>query len=478
MTDTNAAALIDALKEQANQILSQALGTRELVGFDITSAGNFFYSWQDSANVQLFNDPTFQWINGNLNGAATPLTFDGTFTNVFLQAISSISYSLSSADQAALTKASLAASQQAAALQNQWLTSFRAFPAGDGTPIDAIATEIATKWASPPTDLPTMQNALDLTQLLNKAPASGQQIIPLVTNWLNALSSAVSLQNSVSLNNAYLRRAKAAIQSPTLANGGMTLNDTAMSIVPAYSVTTPVSTIENSLNGGSPVVTLQTSVQKTSSDKATVNIKGGASFDIPIASFLSIGVGGGTNYFSDKLVSSDSETTVEMTFPGVNLVTFGPALFRQSGSSLDWFWMQPVADAIRNTGKDVSGYKFSPMPSIDFSEGGGFGYLGGVVVSAYPTIKITTKTSNYASVEQSFEQNSSLSVSFLGIQLGSASEATSNVSTSVDASQSTVTIEISPPAQAVAGTLNNAQAWVLGVLPVYPGADAAKAAAA
>jgi len=61
-------------------------------------------------------------------------------------------------------------------------------------------------------------------------------------------------------------------------------------------------------------------------------------------------------------------------------------------------------------------------------------------------------------------------VSFLGIQLASASESTYSNDVTVDTANSTVTITLAPPQELVAGTVNASQAWVLGVQPNYPAA--------
>jgi hypothetical protein len=470
MTDTpttDAAAILDLLKDKADQILSASLGTAPLAAFQVTGPGNFFYNWQDATNVTLFNAKTYNWISANLVAGATPIQLGDSFTNLFQQALQSISWSLSTADQAALNKASASATQQAAAVQNAWIEAFGALPnPGGRVPMNDIAAEIAGKWAVPPTTLTAIKSATNLGKLLNNVPASGEAVLPVFANWLNALGSSVSLQNSVTVNGAYLSRALDAVQNPTTDNGGLALDDS--SVQPAFQVTTQVSDILNALNSGTPQVSLSMTVSRTSESELRVQAEGGAAFDIPILDFLGVGVGGHASYFSDQIATSSNTVTVEMSFPGVNLVTFGPLPFRMSGASSSWYWIDPVRQAIANTGKDVSGFKFSPMPDIDFSAAGPFAYLQGVVISSYPTITITTKSADFASIEKTFEQSSSVSVSFLGIPLGGASESSYQHSLQVDQSAQTVTITLSPPPDLIAGTQNAAQGWVLGVIPRYP----------
>lgn len=471
MTDTTspAAAIIDALKDKANAILTAALGSTPLQAFQIGSLGNFPYNWQLTSDVTKFNAPTYDWIISNLKANTAPLQLDVTsFTDLYLQALPDISWSLSSADQATLNKDSSNATTQAAALQNAWLAAYGSFPTGSGEPIDLITGQIATTWASPATDLQSMQTALNLSTLLNKMPASGAPILPVLTDWLNALSAGLSLQNSVSINNAYLSRARTAAQTPTANNGGLAVSDG--TVQPAYQIAQSPGFIQNSLSKN-PSISSTMTVSASSENEVKVSVDGSASIDIPVTDFLDISVGGEAHYFSDKLVTSSTTTTVTMTFPGVTLVNFGPVPFQLTGASTSWFWIDPIRHAVANGSQDVSGFKFSPDPAIDFSDSGPFGYVMGVAISGYPTIIITTTTSDFQSIQETFQQNATSEVSFLGIPLASASESSYSNKVSVDESTSTVTITISPPEELVSTTVNSAQAWVLGVQPNYPAAS-------
>ena len=474
MTDTttdttNAAPIIDALKDKADAILSSALGSTPLQPFQIGSLGNFYYNWQDTSDVTQFNQLTYNWISSNLKAGAMPLQLDQSFTDLYMTALQSISWSLSTDDQAKLNAAADKTTKQAAAVQNAWLAAFKKFPDGDGQPIDRIAGEIATKWASPPTDLVAMQNSLNLRAMLNKMPPSGAPVLDVFVNWLNAMSAVLSLQNSVSVNNAYLARALAAARNATAANGGIVLDDAKNSVVPAYQVANQVADIQNALETG-PSVTTSMTVSRSSEDEFRVSVDGGAAIDIPVLSFLGVSVGGNASYFSDNIATSSATTTVTMSFPGVNLVNFGPVRFEMTGASSSWYWIDPIRHAVQNGVQDVSGFKFSPDPAIDFSEAGPFGYVMGVAISGYPTITITTETADYQKIQETFEQNASSEVSFLGIKLASASESTYSNHVTVDEANSSVTITIAPPQELVAGTVNSAQAWVLGVQPNYPAA--------
>lgn len=466
VTETlQANAIIDALKSQANQILSAALGSTPLEAFNIGSEGNYPYYWQDPRNLQ-FNAKTYGWISGNLKAGASPLQFDAVFTNLYIRALSSVSYSLSSADQAKLNAAAANATQQQTAVLNAWNQAFGSLPSGPGQPIDNIAAEIATQWAQPPTTLNDIKNAININQLLNNVPASGAPVVPVFANWLNALGEAVSLENNVTMNNAYVARALAAAQTPTAANGGLQLDNNIVS--PAYNMATQLSAILNGLKNTQQACTLQMDVSRSSESEYQVRMSGGTQFAIPVLDFLTLKVGANANYFHSDMATSSNSVSVKMTFPGVTLVNFGPADFTQSPPRY-WFWMEPIREAIQNTGKDTSSFKFSPDPQIDFSDNGPFAYLMGVAISNYPSMEITVKGANYQFIQTTFQQSASVGISFLGIPLGiggSESSYSNNVST--NASQQSVTIKLNPPPELVAGNQVDSVGWVLGVQPNYP----------
>ena len=157
-----------------------------------------------------------------------------------------------------------------------------------------------------------------------------------------------------------------------------------------------------------------------------------------------------------------------MSYPGVNLVTFGPTPFSQVGQTSSWYWLDPIKEAIANGQKDVSGFKFSPDPGIDFSANGDFGFLEALAIAGYPTVKITVKSSDFNSISTEINQSVTVAASFLGIPLGSSTESTYSKKTETDAATSTVTITMTPPDKLVGGTANDSRAWILGAVKNFP----------
>jgi len=466
---SQAAPLIESLRAQAQKILG-AVFSEPLTGFTVGNLGNFPYYWQNPSNLK-FNHLTYNWISANLLANTSPaqLGSGNGFTNLYIEALGSISYQLSTADQAQLTKAQQNATNQQAALLSAWQAAYGSIPPATATqqPIDIIMNTIATNWASPATTLSAIQSSHNLNALLNNMPASGKTIAPVLAQYLNALGSSISLQNATTMNTGYIQQALAAVQSPSSSNGGLSTDDGNEN--PSYGVSTQLADILNGLQDTSNVVALSLGISRDSSSEYRVTMNGGSGFDIPILFFFTLGVDGNESYFQDSIATSSNTVDIQMTFPGVTSVNFGPTGYNMS-TGQDWFWMEPITDAIANGTKDVSGFKFAPNPNIDFSANGPFGYLTGAAIAGYPTVVISVTSSDYASIAETFQQSESHEITFLGIPLGGSSESTYSSSVNVNSSAQSVTITLTPPPQTVSGQAVSSTAWVLGVETNYPAA--------
>ena len=459
--------LLQNLTDQATTILSAVLQA-PLQPLNCGSQGEFPYYYQNSANL-LFNHLTYNWINSSLVAGAEPAQLDlADFSNQFISALSKVNYSLSKADQAQLVAAQTSASNQQVALLNAWVQAYGSLPAPQSgmQPIDVITSTIATKWAVPATTLSAMQASTNLNALLNNTPASGQPIRPVLADWLNAIGSSISLQNAVTMNNAYLAQALSAVQTPTSSNGGLAVDDN--KTYPAYTISPALTSIINSLSDPSAnQISITMSVSCASQSEYQVSIHGGGSFRIPMLDFFLLSCGGSASYFQDQIATSSNQVSIEMTFSGCNLVNFGPAPFNMSTGQY-WAYFGPIEQAIKNGSSDVSGFKFAPDPGIDFSKNGPFGFVNGVAIANYPSIKITVTSSDYQSILTTFQQTTSTKVTFLGIPLASATESTYSSQASQSGSSETITITLSPPQSLVAGNINTSVGWVLGAELYYP----------
>ena len=461
--------IIDNLTAQARTILGAALGSQPLVSFQSGALGNFPYYYSDPNSLK-FNALTYNWINNALANNNPPIqqASGSLFTSSFINVLSTVTYSLSKADQAKLNAAYANAQNQQMALLNAWQAAYgsRPQPGKNQTVIDAVIAIICSTWATPPTSLNAIQSSTNLHKLLNSAPASGQTLMPVLANYVDALGDSVTLANAQTMNNAYVGDALDAVQNPAADNGAILLNDNTGKYYPAYTVSPQLPDIINGLSSTNSIE-LVMNVSMASDSEYSVSIQGGTSFSIPFAEFFSLGVSGNASYFHDQIVRNASAVSIKMTFTGVTLVNYTPNAFNES-TTLNWYLIEPILEAIRNQNQDVTGFHFSPQPGINFGPSGSFGILQGVAISNYPSIQITVTSSNYQSIQTTFQQSVSTSLSFLGIPLGSASESTYSNSASSSASNSTVTISFNPPPNLVAGTNVSSMGWVLGVQTNYP----------
>lgn len=462
----NAAAIIEQLRAAAAAILQPVLGTSPLEGFQVEALGLFPYYWQNPTNLE-FNHLTYGWIDTNLAADTVPVAQDGVFTNEYIRALSAVEYDLSTADQAKLAAASKNAQNDQLALLNQWVAIYGPIPtpAPGLEPIDVVLNVIKTTWAQPPTTLTAMQNAPNLAKLLNNTPASGGAIVPLLAAFLNALGVGASIANAEGTNRNALAQALAAVQTPSSSNGGQTTDDG--QVRPAYQVSTSMAAITAGLQDSSNAITLDMTVQRSSASEYTVSMAGQASFTVPVGDFVSVDGSTSADYFKDTIATSSNQVSVSMTFSGVTLVNFGPVNFDMA-TGQNWFWMDPIRQAIANGNGDVTGFKFGSNPNIDFSASGPFGYMTGAAIANYPSVTIVVKSSDYQSIYQTYQTHKQVSVSFLGIPLASGSASTYSATSSVDSSNQTVTITLNPPAPD--GTQTDSRGWILGVQTDYPAA--------
>ncbi|MCU7905800.1 MAG: lamin tail domain-containing protein [Candidatus Thiodiazotropha sp. (ex Epidulcina cf. delphinae)] len=440
--------------------------------FQVGSLGNFPYYWQNPGNLK-FNEKTYHWVSAGLKANASPVQLAQPFTNLYISALSKVSYSLSNTDQAKLSQAQRDVTDQQGALLKAWQAAYGTVPAGTGglEPIDIIINQITQTWASPPTTLEQLQQAHDINSVLNKTPASGKPILPALVNYLNALQSSISLVNATTMNSGYLQQALAAVQGPNAENGALETSDGRMR--PAYDVSTPLEDILDGLNSTdkTKAFTLKMSIVRSSPTEYSVDMNDGRTDKVPIVDFLSIETDDGADLFQDKIVTGSDPAEIDATFMGVTTVYFGPVYFSKAAME-NWYWISPIKDAMKNDGKDVSGFKFSPNPQIDFTKSGAFAFLTGVVISKKVSLTITSKSANYKTIAHTIQALPSANLKFLGMPMGSATGDSSKHKAIVTTNDedASVVINFEPSSELVGDSLEST-AFVLGVQTNYPTAE-------
>jgi hypothetical protein len=127
-----AAPLLQSLTAQANTLYGAIL-KQSLVSIDTGGSGEFPYYYTNPTNL-LFNNATWSWIDTSLVSGASPAQLaDEQFTNVYIELLSKVGYSLSSADQATLNAASANATNQQMALLNAWKAAYGSIPSPTAT---------------------------------------------------------------------------------------------------------------------------------------------------------------------------------------------------------------------------------------------------------------------------------------------------------------------------------------------------------
>lgn len=453
--------IIDGITTKANETLASVLGVSKLDNFQVGSLGNFPYLWKN-ANGR-FSKKTYSWIRSSLKENECPVQLDGLFTNLYISAYNNLTYSLSTNDSEKLDKAMLNAKCQQVALIEEWENIYGKFASTVQSPIDEIVTTVCTKWSNKNPTLDELENTDDLKRILNTRPASSESILPLFSNWLGTMSER-SLYDKRTTGNGYIKKVLEAVKYASEKNGGLYLDDN--KYYPSYTITPSVVNIQNALNSDQSKVELAINIRHSNLNEFDVNVNGQTHYTLKLLSFLKININGDANYFQEKISDNSEYMDISMTFSGVNLVNFGPEAF-DIASNMNWYWKDPLNDALKNGDRDLTGYKFSPRPQIDFSYTGPFAFLTGVAISNYPSIKIVIKTNNYNSIAKEINQSANFGLSFIGIPLGVSSDESSYYKTATtNAIDKTVTITFAPPKNVITGGEN--LAWVLGVQTEYP----------
>ncbi|MCX7553064.1 hypothetical protein OS175_04175 [Marinicella sp. S1101] len=461
------------LTTAANQVLSKQArtavsATTGMQPFTVGPLGNFPYYWQDPQSL-VFNAKTYDWIDASLKANTSPIQQGQPFTNLFIAALSKVSYSLSQADQNKLNQDRSKILLQQTALLQAWKDAFGQLPSisNNQQAIDTIINKITQTWASPPVSLTDLQHNPQPRQLLNQTPEAGQSVVPVLVDYLNALGAGVSLLNAVTMNDAYLHHALLAVQRPDESNGGLLTNDGKLR--PAYAVKTPLKKIIAGLNAKDRNTAFSVSMQVSRSqhDELIISQSNQPSVKLPSESFLSIKTKDEQELFDQQVLPADSdEVTVQFDFSGLTTVYFTPVSFLMSSLQY-WYWVGPINAAIRNGDDDVSGYKFSPQPQIDFSKSGPFGYLYAVAISKYPTVTLTVKQSQQSAWVQKISAAKAVKINFLEQPIGDDDDVNYSLSVIKSRGRSdSLLIKLQPLEKSHASI--NSTAYVHGVLVERP----------
>jgi hypothetical protein len=270
---------------------------------------------------------------------------------------------------------------------------------------------------------------------------------------------------------ALLEAAKKNLTTPTADNGGMQV-----SLKGFYAGYSPESLptagqIVESLNNDGSSIKLSFSADNFSSDTASVHIENKSTIVIPYALFFDIVSEQKVTYDWSKTVVSDSSVSIDITYPGVTLLSAIPSVLSIDNAT-GWYSPQVISDLAEKSGdKTKTGYKLQgsefSAPEI-FGESKKFSRLKTFVISRPPTIKMTMSKVDVNTVTEALQVNHTFKVNlfdFINIDGTSNNYTVSDIKSDEAAQSVTVTFSAPPVSSA---TIEKQTAFVLGGVPQYP----------
>jgi hypothetical protein len=459
-----------ALKKKADAAIASIYKTK-ITPIEFPAQGDFNWFWQ---NVnQIFNQGTFDFTSGRVSPGETSDTAQlspaGGFANAYIQIITALEYSLSSTESATLNKAITNASAQAQAVISTYqgifgqITDAQLKVAQEALGEFAVANKqdyvigyiLGYIWSGrreekkPALTYTEMANARDLRQLLPKMPSSGVPVLKDVTIYLNFIAPVSSLEDQLFLGGWIRNQLRANTAAPTERNGGMKLvNPNTGAVSPdyqvAYGINTAISQLQNDLNSDRSF-SMSMAVSQASGSSLRVSVDGGAGFSV--GSLLRFSLGAQFSYDMTTVQGTSTDCTVEIVYKGFTMAPVAAAAWQQA-TNVGWFFGDPISEAYKNQGKDVTGFKFVSTPPYNLgplANGGDFGMLTNLLISNYPTVKIHYRNANFSSFKQAWNQSVSGNLTLFGfIRLGEFKEGASGSSYKEGASNSEFTVEFSP----------------------------------
>lgn len=232
--------------------------------------------------------------------------------------------------------------------------------------------------------------------------------------------------------------------------------------------------IYNDLNNTGNIIKVVLSLEDFTSTDATLNINGKGKIPVSYKSIFSIKVDSKAEYNLSQLKTSDLSLEIEMTYPGVTLVSTRPTAQSAKGDTW-WYNNLILKEIVENDGKDATGYKLmsTEFPvSKYFGNGQEFRRIGTFVISKAPTIKMTFTSSQLSDISTYFTQSAKAKIKILGIDFISASENYTIDQVDTISREGKIQITLCPPVDTVQTANQDKTAYILGGVISYPPNDA------
>jgi hypothetical protein len=487
MTDTTGGAQFYSALQAAAMDAVKSTFKSKLYPVQYPAQGDFHWNWQNPN--QVFNNATYQYINALVSPGEVPSTVAlspaGGFANAYVAVLNDMVYSLSAADQQRLTAAQSNASVQSATLVTDYQTTY-----GTITQAQMDAASVHTKqdyiigyvlgsqWsgATPPIPYSTMASARNLKKILPKAPISADQIITDVTAYLNLMQPVNGLQDQLQNGAWTLSQLKANAMYPSEANGGIQTFDPNTGAMLAgfnagWSITSSLATINNDLQNKERTICITMTTSQSADHSIAVQVSGQTGFTI--GSWLTFGVNASTSYDMSRTAGTSTDCSVSITYAGYSMVPAAPAAWQQ-GTNVGFYYADPINQAVANTGKDVTGFKFLSAPPYKLGpvdSGGNFGLITNLLISNYPTIVIKYRNADYKTFSEKWSERVSGNLTLFGfIKLGSFSQGAYGSSVEKGSSNSEFTVTFSASPEVTGVPQNQKTAYVMGAAVATPAA--------
>lgn len=470
------------LQKQANQAVSSIYNV-SVTPISTAGVGGFNYIWE-SPDLQ-FNQDTFNYINQRVVPGTPAAQLSDPISTDYDHLLQRITFQYSQKDQQTINQAQTTANQQSTAIVSQYSTTYKPITqemlsaAGVQTHIDYIIQYVvAQQWSGtltskqPPLSLTQMEQARNLSSLLPYVPPSGANLLPAITQYLSLLSSVLPLQQLSMNANWMLQQLKTNTEHPSSTNGGITTvngNDGTTAEHVGYAIPVAVTAIQNDLSNTARVIQVQMAASQSSQNTLSVSVAQSADVTVPLDWFLSLSGGEESSQYNlFSFQGTGTDVSISMSFAGFSWVPVEVAQFQEDTVS-GWMSAQVLAQAAQNQGQDITGLAFFEPTGFDLGAGGNFGMLTGVLISNYPTFTMTYAHGDYSTFQESFQEQSSWNVSFLGISIASFSQSRYQATSQQNSTSGGFTVTFAPSTETLNVPDLQKQAYVIGGSIAYPG---------
>jgi hypothetical protein len=443
------------------------------------SQGDFSW-WYQNTN-EVFNQSTFDYVSARVSpgsvAGTVQLSPSGGFPNAYIQINDDLVYTLGSADLQTLSSALSAASVEAGTIVSDYQTTFglittaQMTAAAVGTKIDYVVSYVlGSLWSGraaagqPPLTYSQMAAAANLLGLLPNMPAAGAQVVADVAAYLRIMAPANALQSKVQLGGWIVEQLRANTSAPSDSNGGMQTVDPNTGIVTqsyqvGYGINRAMSDIQNDLNNVERVLSVVVPSPTAGPSALRFAHANGVASDVL------------------ALPGVNASQSIAIDYQGYTMVPLAPAAWQQATNS-GWFYGDPIAEAAANGSGDITGFKFTTVPAYNlggFAAGGNLGQLTALLISNYPTVRMTVPQTAVSALASAVVEGSSGVLSLFGLPLGDPSRVTYRP---VYARGPTATqVEVTFKASVAQVPTMSQTAYVIGAIVDFPATHTARGSA-